>query len=76
MHLTLRAPSASKNTYLHGWSVCRSNAGSITCPGVFVMSMDGRYAANAGAISGHMGRSPAQERALPNLKTKNFGWLL
>lgn len=27
----------------------------MACPGDFVMSGDGRYAANAGAISGHMG---------------------
>ena len=58
--------------YLHGWSVCRSNAGSIACPGKNVMSMDRRYAANAGAIGGHMGRSHAQVGALQNLETKKY----
>ena len=30
------------------------------------------HAANAGAIGGHIGRSHAQVRALPNLETKKY----
>ena len=39
---------------LSPWKECmQSNVRNIACPDDFVMSMDGRYAANAGAIGGH-----------------------
>jgi len=56
-HLPVADPPGSlrscKNAYLHEWSVCRSNAGSIACPGVFVIHRDVMYIGFAGAKTDH-----------------------
>ncbi len=41
-------------------------------PDDFVIHKDVMYAANAGAIGGHMGLFPIQDRAIPNLDTKKY----
>jgi len=50
----------------------QSHVWSMACPDVFVIHMDVIYAANAGAIGGHMGIFPTQDRSIPNLEIKKI----